>query len=263
MVQSGGAIIDDGGFAISILSQGLQEDPSSTGGGLIKKGSGTLYLDSFANGYTGTTVITNGVLAGSGNVPSPVVVAPAGAIGGGDAGGPGTLNISSQPLTIQGKAFMRISKNGGSPTSDTISGFSAVNYGGTLVVSNATSDATPLAAGDTFTLFSGSLPSGNFASIAGSPGTGLAYSFNPANGVLTVITQTVSTTPVPIVFNLTGNTLSLSWPEDHKGWTLQTNAVGLTVTNAWFPYPGSSTVTNENISLDASKPNVFFRLVYP
>ena len=261
-VQSGGAVIDDGGFAVNLVSTALQEDPSSVGGGLIKKGAGTLYIDT-TTGYTGKTIVTNGTLAGIGTLTSPVIVAPAGAIGAGDAAGVGNLIVSSQPLTIQGKAFMRINKDNSIPSSDLISSFSSVTYGGTLVVSNATSDATPLANGDMFTLFSGSSPGGNFSSIVGSPGTGLAYSFNPSSGVLSVIIQTVATNPTNITAIVSGNTLQLSWPADHKGWTLQTNAVGLTSTNAWFPYPGSASVTNENITLDATKTNVFFRLVYP
>ena len=40
--------------------------------------------------------------------------------------------------------------------------------------------------GQSFTLFSAATPSGNFASIAGTPAPGLAWSFNPASGVLTV-----------------------------------------------------------------------------
>ena len=54
----------------------------------------------------------------------------------------------------------------------------------------------------------------------------------------------------------------LSWPPDHLGWRLETNAIGLSATNAWFPYPGSDTVTNLLAPLGASG-NVFFRLTYP
>ena len=54
----------------------------------------------------------------------------------------------------------------------------------------------------------------------------------------------------------------LRWPPDHLGWHLETNAVGLTAANAWFPYLGSDTVTNRWVPIGTSG-NVFFRLVYP
>lgn len=259
MVQSGGAVIDDGGFSVTILTQPFQEDPSSTGGGLIKKGSGRLYLDSF-NSYTGTTLVTNGTLAGGGSVNSPVVVAPTGIIAAGDAAFQGTLTINNT-LTIQGAASMRINKNGGIPTSDQISGLTTANYGGTLVVTNTTSDATPLAAGDTFTLFNASAHSGNFASIAGSPGAGLAYSFNPINGVLSVVTGSASN-PTNITVSINGSTLTLSWPSDHLGWFAQSNSVGVTTPN-WFDIPGSQNGTTLNLTVSPSQRQVFFRLRSP
>src|SRR5215469_3510577 len=94
--------------------------------------------------------------------------------------------------------MLRITKTGGTPTNDLITAISSANYGGTLIISNITSDATPLANGDTFTLFSASASSGNFTSIVGSPGPGLAYSFNPANGVLSVVTAVVQP-PAPTI----------------------------------------------------------------
>lgn len=84
------------------------------------------------------------------------------------------------------------------------------------------------------------------------------------NGSISVATaSSTSTTPTNIVFSTAGNTLNLSWPADHPGWTLQTNAVSVAATNSWFNYPGSAGVTSVNIPIDSSKTNVFFRLVYP
>jgi hypothetical protein len=56
--------------------------------------------------------------------------------------------------------------------------------------------------------------------------------------------------------------LSLAWPTN-LGWTLLTNSVGLTATDQWFPYSGSASLTNVSINIDSTKPNVFFKLVYP
>ncbi len=68
LIQSGGAIIDDGGFAITIAGQ-LIHDPalgSTIDGGLMKLGAGTLTLTG-SETYIGPTKITAGTLALSGN----------------------------------------------------------------------------------------------------------------------------------------------------------------------------------------------------
>jgi autotransporter-associated beta strand protein len=260
MVQNGGAVIDDGGFTVTILTQPLQEDPASTGGGLIKKGSGALYLDSF-NSYTGTTLVTNGTLAGSGSISGPVIVAPFGNLSAGDAAFQGSLSINNT-LTIQGAATMRINKNGGVPTSDQITGLTTANYGGTLVITNTTSDATPLASGDAFSLFNASAHTGNFGSIAGSPGAGLAYSFNPVNGVLSVVTGSANN-PTNITVSINGSALTLSWPADHQGWFAQSNSLGITTPNSWFDILGSQNGTTLNLTVTPSQRQVFFRLRSP
>ena len=77
------------------------------------------------------------------------------------------------------------------------------------------------------------------------------------------ITSTVATNPTNITASVFGNTLTLTWPGDHLGWTLQTNALDLANTNDWFAYPGSATVTNVNITMNPSLTNVFFRLISP
>jgi hypothetical protein len=59
---------------------------------------------------------------------------------------------------------------------------------------------------------------------------------------------------------LTGNTLQLSWAAAGPGWTLETNSVGLSNTNGWFPHPGSGSLSNVNITIDPAQHNVFYRL---
>ena len=81
--------------------------------------------------------------------------------------------------------------------------------------------------------------------------------------VITAAPPVVNTQPTNLTFSLSGGALHLSWPPDHKGWTLQTNATAITATNAWFAYPGSSTNTNVAVMIDPFKTNVFFRMAYP
>ena len=77
------------------------------------------------------------------------------------------------------------------------------------------------------------------------------------------VTSSVATNPTNITAVVTGGTtLSITWPGDHRGWTLQTNSVDLSNPSDWFPYPGSTTVTNVNITIQPNQPNVFFRLKY-
>jgi hypothetical protein len=77
-----------------------------------------------------------------------------------------------------------------------------------------------------------------------------------------VVKSVTALTPTRMNASILRGMVQLSWPPDHLGWRLETNAIGLPATNAWFPYPGSDTVTNLSVPLGASG-NVFFRLTYP
>jgi hypothetical protein len=138
-----------------------------------------------------------------------------------------------------------------------------VNYGGTLAVTNL---AGTLVKNQQFTLFSAGSFTGNFTSIVGSAGTGLAYSFNPTNGVLSVVTgSTIASNPTNITATVNGNTLALTWPGDHLGWILQSQTNSLTAglgTN-WVDVAGSAAATNNNITINPASPSVFFRLRHP
>jgi len=265
-IQTGGLILDDGGWSIN-LPVTLQTDPALLGGGLIKKGAGTVYLDS-GNTYTGNTVITNGTLAGVGSVNGNVVEGPAGSLGAGDAADVGTFTVGGN-LTLQGNASLRVSKTGGTPAQDNVTVSGNVIYGGILTVTNITSDATTLTTSDTFQLFSVSgSHTGNFSGIVGSPGTGLAYSFNPASGILTIITQTIAPNSTNITFGISGSNLTLSWPADHIGWILQaqTNSLSTGLSPAvgnWFDIAGSSSSNTNVISINPANPAAFYRLRHP
>ena len=61
---------------------------------------------------------------------------------------------------------------------------------------------------------------------------------------------------------MSGSTLTLSWPLDHLGWTLQaqTNALGAGLGSDWVDVAGSAATNQWLIPLDPNQPTVFYRL---
>jgi autotransporter-associated beta strand protein len=181
----------------------------------------------------------------------------------------GTTNIQfmtfSNNLTMASGTvvMMDVSLDGGNgATNDLIRVVGTNTYGGTLVITNI--GVTTLTNGTAFKLFSSSTNIGNFATVSGTPGVGFNWSFNPTNGVATVIGGGggPATNPTNILFSLSGSTLTLSWPSDHLGWTLQaqTNAVTKGISTNWSDIPGSSSGTQSVITINPAAPTVFYRL---
>jgi hypothetical protein len=135
-----------------------------------------------------------------------------------------------------------------------------------------------LAVGSTVSVASGALLQLDFAvtnqihglalggvnQAAGVYNSGTSPGFITGSGSLLV--QPVATNPTNIVFSVSGNTLSLSWPADHLGWILQsqTNALSTGLKTAgWTDIPGSSSVTHTVITINPANPTVFYRLRSP
>jgi autotransporter-associated beta strand protein len=77
-----------------------------------------------------------------------------------------------------------------------------------------------------------------------------------------VIPSPVATHPTNLSYLVGGGTLTLSWPETHTGWRLetQTNSLGA----SWFTVAGSASTNAVLIPRSSEAPiSVFFRLVYP
>jgi autotransporter-associated beta strand protein len=263
--------------------------------------SGTLILTN-ANTYTGDTLVTGGILAlgvsgsisnsaninlglgaaidvstrndttltisagqtlkGNGTVFGATAVIVKGRMAPGTS--IGTLTIDTGDLTLQPGSVSSMEINKTANTSDQIvCSAGNITYGGILAITNLSGT---LVNGDSFTLFTGtSLPS-NFSGSSGSPGAGLAYSFN--NGVLSIVNGGPDTNPTNITASVSGSTLTLSWPTSHLGWILQvqTNslATGLnTSSSAWFDVPYSDASTQSVVHISPSNPSVFYRLRLP
>ena len=256
-------------------------------GAIIKVGTGTLLLNNSGNTYTGKTTVSAGTLLVNGQITvSPVTVSSGGKLSGvGNLGGattntagailnPGNNNIGTltfnNSLVLNATSTNRfvVTTTGGASNNVVVSG-GTLSANNSVIAINTAGSAT-LGAG-TNVLFTYSSISGSFHTppVFDTAQTGLATNaFIVDTGsqiqlVVTNLPSSVNLNPTNITAVVTGSTLSLTWPADHLGWTLQTNAVDLANTNYWFAYLGSSTVTNVNITINPAQTNVFFRMVYP
>jgi fibronectin-binding autotransporter adhesin len=297
VILTSGSILGTGGL-LRGSSYDLQSgsiDPGLAGAATLTKSSGGTVTLTGTNIYTGDTLVSAGSLRLSGNATisnSPNIIIAFNATldvtgrpdqaltltSGQTLSGNGTLNgrlvvdtganvapgASAGILTITngatllGTTTMELSAS----TNDLLVASNGVAYGGTLSLV-----FTPgtLSAGNTFKLFEASTYTGAFATLnPATPGANLLWDVSQltVSGTLGVI-PAVNTTPTNVVSSFSGNELTLSWPSDHTGWTLQTNSTDVTDTNAWHPLAGSSTTNEVIMTVDPAKQSVFYRLVYP
>ncbi len=245
--------------------------------------SGTLSVKAVSVSPTSTSIAygNNVTLTASSTLTSPTYQwfdNATNAIGGATSA---ALTLTKPAVAASGNYTCAISKNGATSTvvaaltvtpaalSITATNISK-NFGTTYTFNGTEFVSSGLVAGDSIT--SVSLASAGAASGAAvntypivpssAIGSGLAnYNIAYNNGTMTVV-QTVNLGRTNIVTSVNGNTLTLSWPADHIGWTLQSNSVGLANSGAWFDVPGSATTNQVNILFDPTQPNVFYRMKY-
>jgi hypothetical protein len=172
--------------------------------------------------------------------------------------GTGTLNVSGATLNVALPGF-------GNPAVAPIQ-VDAFNPGGTV---NLGFDGLGFTVG-TFPLISyGTMGGSGFGALAltGLPaGVTASLVDNSANNRvdinITVAPPAVNPFPTNLVTSVTGDQLNLSWPADHLGWELQSNAVSVADSGAWYPVPGSTTTNQIILTIDPAETNVFFRMQY-
>jgi autotransporter-associated beta strand protein len=254
-IRSRGATIDSDVYTIGTVVP-FQD---GGGGGLTKIGAGTFNMNA-TNTYTGATVVSAGTLGGNGTFASPVRVASGATLSPGVGIGPMTINNS---LTLSNGSTTYIEVDASAPTNDVVLGLTSVTYGGTLSVSNL---AGTLTAGQTYKIFYAGAYNGAFAGVTpATPGPGLAWDTTLlTNGTLGILAS-VNLSRTNIIVAVSGNTLDLSWPADHTGWSLQsqTNAYGAGLGTNWFIVLGSSGTNHVILPIDPANGSVFFRLRSP
>jgi autotransporter-associated beta strand protein len=285
-IYSGGAVIDDGGNAITIAQPLL----APTGNGL-----GSIPVATGGAGYLDTPIVT---ITGGGGVGA---VAVANIVGGAVANitilSPGTGYTSAPTVTLfgggyssaatLGTATLAVNTSGGltKQNSGTLTLSGANTYSGDTTVNAGTLEIVQpvIATNSTVAVASGAVLQLDFAGtnviagllldgVAQTPGvynSATAPTYITGAGTLQVVLPvTVATNPTNILFSLTGNTLNLSWPADHIGWRLlvQTNNLqnGLSADpNDWMTVPGSTSVDSTNFLINPALPAEFYELIYP
>lgn len=209
-VASTGATGADLTVSAALLNR--DQDDSGTAS-LVKTGAGTMALNA-VNTYSGTTMVNAGTLQVNGSLNIGAVTVSGGTLGGnGTIGGAVTVNSGgtlaagtasldaltiNHSLNLNGNVRFNISKTGGTLAWNQMLGTTTVTYGGTLMVTNLTSDTNQLAAGDSFQLFPSGTYFGGFRSTnLPALSAGLAWDTTGLtnNGSIQVVSEVVVTPP--------------------------------------------------------------------
>jgi autotransporter-associated beta strand protein len=145
-----------------------------------------------------------------------------------------------------------------------------ITYGGTLMVNNTTASGQPFLNTQAIPLFSATNYSGTVPTVYPVvPASNLVWNTSTlmTDGMLRV--SQVSIVPPVITRTVSGSgpsaTMTMSWPQDHGGYRLQTQTNALNVglkTTGWVDVPNSTNVLSITVPI-TNTPTVFYRLVYP
>ena len=238
-------------------------------GGNVNLGINTSAASTVAGGtllvtgqLPGAVTVSGGMLGGSGIISNAVTIQAAGTLSPG-VNGIGILTLSNN-LTISGKMLVEVNKALVQSNDFALVNGLLVATAGTVTVTNLNLGA-PLVAGDRFTLFSKAVSNGNLLNIVGGGANVTWTNYLAVDGSITVLSVAppVNTNAFVLVSSVTGNQLTLSWP-DHLGWLVQaqTNALNTGLGNNWKTWTNTATLTNITITINPADPTVFYRMFY-
>ena len=237
-------------------------DPSTIGNSTLINITSGATLDVTYRGDSTLTLNSGQTLTGGGSVNGTVASQAGSTINPGGGIAVSTLTVGS--ATLGGKLIMDLNRTNTPVNCDQLSG--SITYGGTLLATNI---GPALQTNDTFQLFSGPVSGFSGVSLATTDATGNIYTWtnkiglNGSIAVLTVVAPvTVNTNSTNITALVSGGMLTMSWPLDHTGWTLevQTNGLGTGLGTNWFRLGTNNPVS---VPIVATNGSVFYRLVYP
>ena len=223
--------------------------------------AGTLLVNNTTSSGTGSGIVvvqSGGTLGGSGIIRGSVTLQSGGTLAPGNS--LGTLTVSNTVTLQSGSATLMEINRTSTPNSDKLTANSIVG-GGTLTVTNLGS--TNFVAGDTFTLFNAAVTGFSSVNLPALPFGKFWINRVAVDGSLVI--GAVNTTMTNLVITATGNSLTLSWPADHTGWTLQvqTNSPNSGLGTNWVTVAGSVATNQLNLPVNPASGSVFYRLTYP
>ncbi|WP_264485461.1 beta strand repeat-containing protein [Luteolibacter arcticus] len=221
--------------------------------GATNVNEGTLELTG-AHGTGKITVATGATLAGTGTAGGVVEVQANGVLTTADNVIEDlTLNSSA---TLAGTTALEITKDGGIPVADLVFILSGVTYGGTLSVTNITSDSTGLTVGDSFKLFDALSYSGGFTTFnlpALPAGLSWDRSTLTSNGTISVINNVSSPVFTPPGGGYAG-AQSVTISSDSGStiyYTVDGSTPGPSSPNGPSPVSGITVPTNSSMTVKA------------
>jgi hypothetical protein len=242
---------------------------------------GILQVDAPLLGATAVTVSGAGILAGAGSfstngsvtINSGGTLSPGGnsntlasAIGIMTNYGTLTLNPGSKTYLEVKRYYATTNDTFLTTTNDSVRGLGTMVYnGGTLLVTNVGTNA--ITSSSVFQIFSAS----SYTLLSAMtltptvPGPGLLWDTSQlaVDGTLRVALATPA--PPTLTTTVSNGNLTLSWPADHVGWSLQaqTNRLTVGITNNWVTVPGTTNALPYTVPLVSTNPAVFYRLISP